>query len=280
MSDNYLDVEFGGMGAVEVGGFWGSLWGGIKKAAKAVYSSKAAQEAAAKALNNVSPGAGDAFSKGMKLINSANGGSQKSLDDIKKLSADTKAGDETKAPAHQLLVAINEGRKEAEAEATAGLPATVGADPLVNVTLPNGQKIKIKRSKVAEFNRKLAAFKKRSGAAQRGAAMVLVRRPTGSQASPAQVQQAIRRVPPGARPALAQRIVQASLPQAMQPYGQPQGYGPQGYGQPQGYPQQGPGYPQGGYPMSNEQFPDDGDTPDDQVEPDLTDEGDVEFPEG
>jgi hypothetical protein len=123
------DFEYGGMGVDAVlgpvaVGSWGSFWKKFKNIFKKVAKKVATSDQVKVALNNVSPGAGDAAQNAMKLIDSAASGNPVSLAQVKAISDAAKSGDTTAQPAHDLLTTVNDARKEAKAET---VTAMVGA---------------------------------------------------------------------------------------------------------------------------------------------------------
>ena len=105
-------------------GSWGSFWRGFKNVFKKIFKVGAKSGALKTALNGVSPGAGDAAEKGMKLIDSAASGNKDALAQVKALSDKAKSGDTDAQPAHDMLTTINDARKEAKTET---VTAAVGA---------------------------------------------------------------------------------------------------------------------------------------------------------
>lgn len=137
--DNIDAVEFGAGDVIETGyndnvvdrilvGSWGGFWKKFKGVFKTVYKKLAKSDMAKQALNNVSPGAGDAMQKGMQLIDSAASGNPAALAQVKGIADAAKAGKEEAQGAHDLLKTVNEARKEVKAETvTAAVGATMDA---------------------------------------------------------------------------------------------------------------------------------------------------------
>lgn len=242
MSSEYMDIEFSGdsdgVGYYEVGGWWGGLWKGIKKISKAVYKSKATRAAAAMALNSVAPGSGEAFKKSIDLIDKATSKDPKTKEEaikvVKDIADKAKAGDKKFEPLHQMLVAINDGRKEAKSDIAIASVGAAVLDTVISVKTKDGQILRMRLSQAKKF------LKKNKGAKVVPDQTRPLPPARGPKATPQQIQQAIQRTPPAKRGALAQRIVQASLPPQMQ-----------------------------------QQYADDPGYPDDQG---YADEGDVDFP--
>lgn len=243
------DVEFGGMGDVFVGSFFGSLWKGLKKVIKPIFKGLASSKLVQDKLNEHYPGAGDALIPGLQLIEAGLSSdpvvAKPAVVQIKAITDAAKAGDVAKQGAHDMLKAIKESRNEAKAEAR---PAVVVGK--YQVKFPDGSKKSFKNKKAAQAWLQTApgkAYAQQHGGSSKSARGRAPGQPAqrapGQPATQANVAQAMRRLPAARRPQLAASLQQAQLQglYPVQPIGQP-AYGTAAWYAQQ---QQAQGYPYG-----------------------------------
>lgn len=256
-----VDIEFGGLGAVAVGAsFWGKLQGMFKAAAKGAASSGMIKDA----LNDYSPGLGDAAQKGMQLVEAGNAGDATALAQLAAIARGAAAGDPAKVKANDMLQAIAAARRAAVVE--------VGRTYVVRDP-KTGKKKKFKSKAAADAWMRA----QQQGAGARRPGQPQAQRKPQRPATTRDVQAAINRTPPQKRPQLVSMIQQAQAqgqyPLQPAPYWAQPG-SPYGYGAPPMYQQPyGPAYYSEGYAEQAEYYGE----PDEELEAAFA--GDESFPD-
>lgn len=116
---------------VDIGGFWGNVWGKFKGAAKFIYKNPVTRAAGLAALNTVAPGSGIALGTAMTLVDGARAGNPQAKEQINRLVAHAAAGNPDAAKFVGALQVVNEAHKEAKPQiAPMATPALLPAAPV------------------------------------------------------------------------------------------------------------------------------------------------------